>query len=766
MFPQVSHFVISTHSMSSQEHENCAAHPISIPEFPIPGALPIVIPQAMEVHGGNESTIDSMLRCESCLNTMIQPILVNPCGHVICRQCFNRGITKRARRCAFCQQPFTAATVIDRLQKAVRDTIMFHCPCQDKGCSFTGLLPDIVTHMDTCNWRPRVCPNKKHGCRFDLTTTDLPLRKHLHGGQDTPQDQICQHHKIPCPACQQPQARHHIAVHADICPQRSERCPRCEWVGAAHRLPIHLLKCPGIEVSCLATELGCTWSGRSDQLQHHLQSCVFRERALPCIHCQKQVTLTELTGHLLTCGHRTAHCPKGCGWIGMRGTLGLHLSRPCPVISSTPPTPTYGSGASRRASRLSSLRKKMGAIADGTSKVKRSERSKTQAQGQSMVPCANSPQCAWSGTVEELRYHLRDCSFQPMPCPFMGRGCHARPVRQDFLVHIRENCRFRPASCPHCSTDLSHWQLEDHVKNCPQRSISCRFASNGCGWSGLQKDSKLHLESCAYRLTPEDREMAAQAQRFFCSYRCGFVGCPSEVESHELECKRAKVFNLLQMMEEQKYLEDRTPPLIVCPLVGCDCKISAKHLALHMSDPAFSGRHLQGMRARFQGTVPRSELNHLQEYVERLTDQLSLRSLQVLELKKQVIGLSAQLKNMVPPPMPRIDLTEFERLDAARNERVLSSFARAVRQPTPSAVEDINAPLPLHIHRRTLLQDPLPPAHPRVGPADQGEGARGVQQVPGQHPQRVGPPRTTPSAHSPEEARQRHRVPASCHSRR
>ena len=110
------------------------------------------------------------------------------------------------------------------------------------------------------------------------------------------------------------------------------------------------------------------------------------------------------------------------------------------------------------------------------------------------VYCPNKKKsCEWAGEFGMLRNHLLEsCAFVPITCKFK---CGAQVDRKDLELHESEKCPRRPATCRHCTTYSSSYDMTlVHELKCPKAEIIC---PHGCGASPfLRETQSQHMQSC------------------------------------------------------------------------------------------------------------------------------------------------------------------------------------------------------------------------------------------------------------------------------
>ena len=135
------------------------------------------------------------------------------------------------------------------------------------------------------------------------------------------------------------------------------------------------------------------------------------------------------------------------------------------------------------------------------------------------VKCPNWEKgCEWQGDLGNTAHHSSTkCQMEAIRCP---TGCEEMILRSDSVNHS-ETCPQRAYKCPHCKLEdafvnvtKTHFvvceefplgclagcdsfhlcgKMADHLSNCEEELVSCKYASIGCNQVIKRKDLQTHL---------------------------------------------------------------------------------------------------------------------------------------------------------------------------------------------------------------------------------------------------------------------------------
>ena len=206
--------------------------------------------------------------CPLCLHVTCEPSLTDCCGQHFCLACISRVLTDR-QPCPFCKEKeFTV--MVDKKQKRKVLGLKVMCTNQEHGCTWTGRLGELDSHLDAendscCEHVIIRCPNKCGEC---VKKQLLPC--HL--------VDKCMSQLLSCTYCGFISPGY-IHKHYSECEKFPIPCPNnCEASRMERgRLEDHLKECPLQVLDCEFAHAGCTEKimrkdvddhARNDVLQH------------------------------------------------------------------------------------------------------------------------------------------------------------------------------------------------------------------------------------------------------------------------------------------------------------------------------------------------------------------------------------------------------------------------------------------------------------------------------------------------------------------
>ena len=186
-----------------------------------------------------------------------------------------------------------------------------------------------------------------------------------------------------------------------------------------------------------------------------------------------------------------------------------------------------------------------------------------------------TPQCNWSGKIEDVTKHLQQCADATVECPQCGTEilrklqfkhedccplqikncfyCRKEGYAKDIIKHEATECPLRKVECPNECGDLDifHDQLETHLhKHCPLRLVLCK----ACKRVYSSEDLEGHL--CVTTPLPTKAE---------CPNGCGDHIFYNQLETHLQEhCSLRQVLcRACKTMYISKHLEQHSCVLSV-----------------------------------------------------------------------------------------------------------------------------------------------------------------------------------------------------------
>jgi len=125
-----------------------------------------------------EKSVASKLICNVCKN-IPQPnnvVLHSMCGKIFCKTClYNLFKEDKFKLCPICKSPCELLIIAKDTDKFVYNFIselQLKCP-QDANCKWNGVLGDLHTHLDVCDFVKRPCYDHIIGCKFIGNRSEL-----------------------------------------------------------------------------------------------------------------------------------------------------------------------------------------------------------------------------------------------------------------------------------------------------------------------------------------------------------------------------------------------------------------------------------------------------------------------------------------------------------------------------------------------------------------------------------------------------------------
>ena len=114
--------------------------------------------------------------------------------------------------------------------------------------------------------------------------------------------------------------------------------------------------------------------------------------------------------------------------------------------------------------------------------------------GDITVKCPNAGRgCLWMGTLRESEDHLgNNCDYEEVQC----EHCDHRGDRKEVNCLHPTWCEEFPLRCPNqpgCQAILTRATVEDHLEQCPEQVLACKFAFAGCRVFVSRKNFDEHL---------------------------------------------------------------------------------------------------------------------------------------------------------------------------------------------------------------------------------------------------------------------------------
>lgn len=130
-----------------------------------------------------------------------------------------------------------------------------------------------------------------------------------------------------CPHCKEALGTFCDKKSARLINELEVYCPyhiKCDWKGYPSEVADHLKQCNIKPVAC---PLGCGKQFEQKNMKHHSAHC--DKRKITCIHCMKEIVLSEHIDHLINCPKMPITCINKCGKKLSRDSMKEH-PKVCP----------------------------------------------------------------------------------------------------------------------------------------------------------------------------------------------------------------------------------------------------------------------------------------------------------------------------------------------------------------------------------------------------------------------------------------------------
>lgn len=454
-------------------------------------------------------------------------------GQCVCVQCFkvvladdvaaarasNKAVSCRFHPGVFCEA--RAARYASNQRKTVH--------CANKGCGYVALSrPELARHGAVCPVYEYACEHcnalllRRNGAahRDECRRLPLPCRCGAGCGREVPREEMAHHRDYFCPAqptpcrhagCDATPPRVLLAAHEAACGQALAFCAR----------------------ECGACEPCGAWPGQAA----HDVSCP--NLPLACLGCGGHQPRCWMERHLtLECPATVLRCRR-CLMLTPRAGLARH-DRVCLLKAVTEAWAEAVAGRQLACPHHSS---------------------------------ANAGGCAFRGNRAELRAHLAECSFGPLPC----EHCGAEVPRRESARHAREcPARWRGAEprCDLCGARTERDGSEVVVRVgslVPVMHTARELDSNG---RSRTYGEKVEVRRVRVVLTLAPMARAPHAERCpMRTERCAH--CERELQhlalpSHELSCDQRK-WPCARMCGASVSARGKAAHERVCPNALCAC---------------------------------------------------------------------------------------------------------------------------------------------------------------------------------------------------
>ena len=107
--------------------------------------------------------------------------------------------------------------------------------------------------------------------------------------------------------------------------------------------------------------------------------------------------------------------------------------------------------------------------------------------------------CKWMGDLGDVGDHeVARCEFQPKPCPY----CDFTTTQKEIFQRHVTTCDSHKFPCPnYCGAAPSRRDLHQHLEECPEQLIRCKFSILGCDAVLSRKAMERHVTTSAEHST-------------------------------------------------------------------------------------------------------------------------------------------------------------------------------------------------------------------------------------------------------------------------
>ncbi|KAI1841934.1 hypothetical protein JX266_011904 [Neoarthrinium moseri] len=119
-----------------------------------------------------------------------------------------------------------------------------------------------------------------------------------------------------------------------------------------------------------------------------------------------------------------------------------------------------------------------------------------------MVPCPH-PSCEHTVVRNDVG---KGCLHYDVQCEY----CEGTMLKADLEIHQDQKCPNRKKDCELCNAEFVRNKQEEHMKECPEVEVSCKYAPFGCTQQMSRKTAEGHGEKCDYRVVGPVGEQLAE----------------------------------------------------------------------------------------------------------------------------------------------------------------------------------------------------------------------------------------------------------------
>lgn len=213
------------------------------------------------------------IECTVCLSILLEPYIVECCGHRFCKVCIE-AIAMARQPCPLCKARIFQRIPDKHLQRLLQQRKVY-CLLRDEGCKWTGEMHKLNHHLQI----------------------GTGLHASLWGMQTAV---ACEHVPIPCPQCKLLFSRRDMSDHETECLMREVKCCYCGVYSCPLRdVSEHYENCPSFPVLC-PNKCALETHTRED-LQPHLDNeCPLEQMKCEYHYAGCEVTMLrgEMPDHL------------------------------------------------------------------------------------------------------------------------------------------------------------------------------------------------------------------------------------------------------------------------------------------------------------------------------------------------------------------------------------------------------------------------------------------------------------------------------------
>ena len=212
------------------------------------------------------SNVPDRFNCSICSNVLQEPELTVCCGQHYCNECLKQWFGKHRREnCPNCRAEGSRFQhVPNRNLKSEINQQKVYCSNKAQGCTWSGELGDMKTHLDLrsgCRYTQVECTNR---CGTKVSKKDL----------DSHVRSYCPLRSDVCQYCKKQDTARALASHKDVCPKFPVHCPNsCTFrTFPRESIPAHLNTCSRARQPCPFESVGCTVRDKPDDIKKHVSS--------------------------------------------------------------------------------------------------------------------------------------------------------------------------------------------------------------------------------------------------------------------------------------------------------------------------------------------------------------------------------------------------------------------------------------------------------------------------------------------------------------